>query len=99
MPVPSATSVHPEVSDALLVALRDASIVDEHRALMGAVIEKIQSTKSRLDEACISLIRGFEVCFISLLKSVIVYIVAPDTLFGERKNRTGDRIHDLRKTH
>ena len=63
MPVPPATSVQPEVSDALLVALQDASIVDEHRALMGAVIEKIQSTESGLNEACISLIRGFEVCF------------------------------------
>ena len=65
MPVPPATSVHPEVLDALLVALRDASIVDEHHALMGAVIEKIQSTESGLNEACISLTRGFEVCFIS----------------------------------
>ena len=41
MPVPLATSVQLEVSDALLVALKSASIVDEHRALMGAVIEKI----------------------------------------------------------
>ena len=65
MPVPRATSVHPEVSDALLVVLRDASIVDEHRALMDAVIEKIQSTESGLNEACISLIKGFEVCFMS----------------------------------
>ena len=72
VPVPSATSVHPEVSGALLVALRDASIIDEHRALMCAVIEKIQSTKSGLNKACISLIRGFEVCFTSLPKSVIV---------------------------
>ena len=63
VPVPPATSVHPEVSDALLVALQDASIVDEHRALMGAVIEKIQSAESGLNESCISLIRGFEVCF------------------------------------
>ena len=63
--VPPATSVHPEVSDALLVALQDVAIVDEHCALMGAVIEKIQSTKSGLNEACISLIRGFEVCFMS----------------------------------
>ena len=58
-----ATSVQPEVSDALLVALKSASIVDEHRALMGAVIEKIQSAESGLNEACISLIRGFEECF------------------------------------
>ena len=63
MPVPPATSVQPEVSDALLVALKSASIVDEHRALMGAVIEKIQSAESGLNEACISLIKGFEVCF------------------------------------
>ena len=47
------------------MALRDASIVDEHRALTGAVIEKIQSTGSGLNEACISLIKGFEVCFMS----------------------------------
>ena len=65
VPIPSATSVQQEVSDALLVALKSASIVDEHRALMGAVIEKIQSTESGLNEACISLIRGFEVCFMS----------------------------------
>ena len=58
-----ATSVQPEVSDALLVALKSASIVDEHRALMGAVIEKIQSAESGLNGACISLIKGFEVCF------------------------------------
>ena len=65
VPVPSATSVQPEVSDALLVALKSASIIDEHRALMGAVIEKIQSAESGLNEACVSLIRGFEVCFMS----------------------------------
>ena len=63
VPVPSATSVQLEVSDALLVALKSASIIDEHRALMGAVIEKIQSAESGLNEACISLIKGFEVCF------------------------------------
>ena len=63
--IPPATSVHPKVSDALLVELQDASIIDEHCALMGAVIEKIRSTESGLNEACISLIRGFEVCFMS----------------------------------
>mgnify|MGYP005813705167 CR=1 FL=1 len=42
-PVPLAISVQPEVPDALLVALKSASIIDEHRALMCAVIEKIQS--------------------------------------------------------
>ena len=35
VPVPSATSVQPEVSNALLVGLKSASIVDEHRAPYG----------------------------------------------------------------
>ena len=60
-PVPPATSAQPEVSDTLSAALKSASIVEEHRALMGAVIEKIQSVESRLTEACTSLLIGFEV--------------------------------------
>ena len=63
MPIPPAISVQPEVPDALLAALKSASIVDEHHALMGAVIKEIHSAESGLNEACISLIRGFEVCF------------------------------------
>ena len=55
VPVPPAISVQPEVPDALLAALKSASIIDEQHALMGAVIEKIQSTESGLNEACISL--------------------------------------------
>ena len=31
--------------------------------------------------------------FCTVLKSVIVWIVAPDTLSGERKNRTQDQIY------
>ena len=61
-PVPPATSAQAEVPDTLSAALKSASIIDEHRALMGAVIEKIQSAKSGLNEACISLITGYEVC-------------------------------------
>ena len=45
-PIPPATSVQPEVPDTLSVALKNASIIEEHRALMGAVIEKIQSAES-----------------------------------------------------
>ena len=63
-PVPLATSAQPEVPDTLSVALKSASIIEEHRALMGAVIEKIQSAESGLNEACISLITGFEVGFV-----------------------------------
>ena len=61
VPIPPVTSVQPEAPDALLEAQRSASIVDEHRTLMGTVIEKIQSAKSGLTEACTSLLTGFEV--------------------------------------
>ena len=59
-PVP-VTSVHPEVPDNLLEALRSASIDEEHRTIMSAVIQKVQSAKSGLTEACTSLLTGFEV--------------------------------------
>ena len=55
------TSVTLEVSDSLLEALRGASMDEEHRALMSAVIQKVSSTKSGLTEACTSLLTGFEV--------------------------------------
>ena len=55
-PVPPTTSSQPEVPDILSAALKNASIVEEHRALMGAVIEKIQSAESGLNGACISII-------------------------------------------
>ena len=54
-------SVHPGASDNLLEALRDASIDEEHRTIMSAVVKKVQSAKSRLTEACASLLIGFEV--------------------------------------
>ena len=59
-PVPMA-SVHPEASDNLLEALRGASIDEEHRTIMSAVVKKVQSAKSGLTEACASLLTGFEV--------------------------------------
>ena len=60
-PIPSVTSVHPEAPDNLLEALRGASIVEEQRILMGTVVERVQSVKSGLTEACTSLLTGFEV--------------------------------------
>ena len=54
-------SVHLGASDDLLEALRGASIDEEHHTLMSMVIEKIQSAKSGLTEACASLLTGFEV--------------------------------------
>ena len=53
--------VHPGAPDNLMEALRGASIMDEHRVLMGAVIEKVQSAKSGLNEACSNLLTSFEV--------------------------------------
>ena len=61
VPIPLVTSFQPDSLDTLLEALRSASIVEEHCTLMGAVIEKIQSVKSGLAEACTSLLIGFEV--------------------------------------
>ena len=55
------TSVQPEASDNLLEALRGASIDEEHRTIMSAVVKKVQSTQSGLTEACASLLTGFEV--------------------------------------
>src|SRR3954468_10407878 len=54
-PVP-VTSVHPEAPDNLLEVLRGASIDEEHRTIMSAVIKKVQSAKSELTEACASLL-------------------------------------------
>ena len=61
-PATPATSVHPEAPDNLLEALNGASIDEEHRTVMSAVIQKVQSAKSGLTEACTSLLTGFEVC-------------------------------------
>ena len=59
-PVP-VSSVHPEAWGNLLEALRSASIDEEHRTIMSAVIEKVQSAKNGLTKACASLLTGFEV--------------------------------------
>ena len=46
--------------------LRQASISEEHRALMVTVVERVLSVKSGLNEAFTSLLRGFEVCDVVL---------------------------------
>ena len=72
VPIPSVTSVQLEAPDNLLEALRGASIVEEHHTLMGTVIEKIQSTKSGLTEACMSLQTSFEVSHTTFKRNVTV---------------------------
>ena len=42
--------------------MRQASVLEEHRTLMGTVVKKVLSTKSGLNEAFASLLRGLEVC-------------------------------------
>ena len=66
-PVP-VTSVHPKAPDILLGALRSASIDEEHRTIMSAVIQKVQSAKSGLTEAYASLLTGFEVSIRNIRK-------------------------------
>ena len=60
-PTTPATPVHPEVQDNLLELLNGASNDEEHRSVMSAVIQKVQSAKSGLTEACTSLLTCFEV--------------------------------------
>ena len=42
-------------------ALQRASVMEEHCTQMGVVVEKVQSAKSRLNEAFTSLLTSFEV--------------------------------------
>ena len=61
-PTTPVTSIQPEAPDNLLEVLNNASIDEEHHTIMSAVIQKVQSAKSGLSEACASLLTGFEVC-------------------------------------
>ena len=56
-----AAPVQSEAPDNMLEALQGASIDEEHRTIMSAVVQKVQSAKSGLTEACASLLTGFEV--------------------------------------
>ena len=55
------TSVQPEAPDNLLEVLKGASLDEEHRTIMSAVIQKVQSAKNGQTEACASLLTGFNV--------------------------------------
>ena len=49
-------------SDVLRELVGRATISEEHSTLMGTVMERISSAESRLHEAFMSLLTGFEVC-------------------------------------
>ena len=61
-PTTPAASVQLEAPENLLEVLNGASIDEEHRTILSAVLQKVQSAKSGLTEACASLLTGFEVC-------------------------------------
>ena len=63
---PAAASEDPEAPEMLTDMLQQASVSEEHRALMVTVAEKVLSAKSGLNEAFTSLLRGFEVCDVVL---------------------------------
>ena len=67
----TAASGDPEAPDILTNMLRQASVSEQHRTLMGTVVEKVLSVKSGLNEAFTSLLRGFEVCNVML--SIVFY--------------------------
>ena len=60
-PTEPVTSVQLEAPDNLLEVLNGASIDEEHRTIMSAVIQKVQSAKSGLTEAWASLLIDFDV--------------------------------------
>ena len=68
MPV---SSVQSEAPDNLLETLHIASINEEHRTIMSAVVKKVQSAKSGLTEACASLLTGFEVSNQNIYKKML----------------------------
>ena len=63
---PVVVSKDPRAPEMLTDMLRRASISEEHRSVMVMVVERVLSTKSGLNEAFTSLLRGFEVCDVAL---------------------------------
>ena len=60
-PTEPASSVQPEAPNNLLEVLKGASIDEEHHTIMSTMVQKVQSAKSGLTEACASLLTGFAV--------------------------------------
>ena len=89
-PTTPVTSAQPEAPDNLLEVLNGASINEEHRTIMSAVIQKVQSAKSGLTEACASLLTGFRVCekYVKILLHRQLPLML-SLVFG-RKSRTED---------
>ena len=65
------TSGDPEAPDILTNMLAQVSISEEHRTLMGTVVEKVLSAKRGLNEAFLRLLRSFEV--FTVICSIVFY--------------------------
>ena len=78
------SSIQPGAPDNLLDVLHIASIDEEHRTIMSAVVKKVQSAKSGLTKACASLLTGFEVSNQNIRKYYRIDS-SPDALFGVRE--------------
>ena len=90
-------SVHPEASDNLLEVLRGASIDEEHRTIMSAVVKKVQSAKSGLTEACASVLTGFEVSN-QIIRKYSCIDSSPDARFGVREGRPNRGPNNTRRS-
>ena len=69
---PGAAPKNLEAPDTLMDMLQHASVSEEHCTLMGTVVERILSAKSRLNEAFTGLLRGFEVR--NEISSIALYV-------------------------
>ena len=72
LPRPEANTSAALSPDVLTGLLERAALSEEHRSLMSAVLKKISSSTSGLNEAFTSLLRGFEVCNGELTISLVV---------------------------
>lgn len=61
---PGLSDIQPDILTGLL---QQAPVSEEHRTSMGTVIKRISSAKSGLNEAFMSLLRGFEVRNVTFL--------------------------------
>ena len=80
---PAQVDVRPDILTGLL---EQAALLEEHCSLMSAVLKKISSAISGLNEAFTSLLRGFQVCG----EEYTIWIVAPETLVARPRRQTVD---------
>jgi hypothetical protein len=81
-------------------ALTSTSLPEEHRALMGAVLQSLRSVDNGLKEACNGLLAGFKVshvitCLLEILflfDHAILYTVAPKPCVSLKDSCGGEKV-------